>query len=570
MSEMPSPEPSNPQVKGSLTLQILIIVAIGLLAYMNTFDAPFQWDDRPMIAENPVLKDLAYFLEPSMVEGNRYYGSFRSRYVGYLTFALNYKVGGLKLRGYHVLNLAVHIFNALFLYSLVLITFKAPLLEQSRLKQRSRSVAFLSAVLFVSHPVQTEAVTYVFQRFASLMAFFYLLSLLSYIGSCIARQRHHRYALYALSLVSAVLAMKTKENAFTLPLVMALYDALFLRGPIKGRMMRLMPLFATSFIIPLSLTGTEKPLGEIIGGMGSITRGYEGFTQWEYLLTQFRVVVTYLRLLFFPVNQNILYDYPVFGSFLEPEVILSFLFLLLIVLAALCLLYRWGSVEAGLRLTAFGVLWFFIALSVESGMVPIPMIINEYRVYLPSAGFFTALASGAFLLLGGIRHPRLRTAALLCLVLLPAVLASASYARNALWRSGTTLWEDTVRKSPRKSIGHTNLGLAYMSGGMEGRAAEHFTMALELNPSDAYAHYNLGILCRGALNLKEEAVKHYRDALAIDPSMFEAHYRLGLVYLSEGELERAQEEFQAVAGMSPGYLMTGRFLRHIKERMADE
>ncbi|MDP2167408.1 MAG: hypothetical protein Q8J64_03645, partial [Thermodesulfovibrionales bacterium] len=393
---------------------LALIALLGLLAYSNTFDVPFQWDDKYTFIEgNPIIKDLGYFLEPSKAEGLELYDTLKTRYVGYLTFALNYKLHGLDVRGYHIVNIAIHIINSLLVYFLVVLTFRTPFLSNPLFLNNPPSppfakgglsegnlIALFSALLFVSHPVQTEAVTYIFQRLASLCAFFYMLSLLLYIKSRLTEKKT-KYAFYAMSLFSAVLAAKTKENAFTLPLVIALYEFFFFKGSINRRMLGLVPLLLTMLIIPLSLTGIDKPAGEIISGIGPITEGYQDILRWDYLFTQFRVIPTYIRLLFLPINQNIDYDYPVYNSFFDLEVLLSFFFLLSIFGSALYLFYR-SKFKPDLRLISFGIFWFFITLSVESSIIPIPMVINEYRLYLPSFGAFAAAAGGALILLKGL------------------------------------------------------------------------------------------------------------------------------------------------------------------------
>ncbi|MDP2167140.1 MAG: hypothetical protein Q8J64_02275, partial [Thermodesulfovibrionales bacterium] len=392
---------------------LVLIALLGILAYSNTFNAPFQWDEQKFIVNNPIVKDLVYFIEPSTAENLELYPALKGRYVGYLTFALNFKIHGLDVRGYHVVNILIHIINSLLVYFLVLLTFRTPYLNNPLFLNNPPSpplakgglsegnlIALFSALLFVSHPIQTEAVTYIFQRLASLCAFFYLLSLLLYIKSRLT-EKNTRYAFYALSLLSAVLAMKTKENAFTLPLVITLYEFFFFKGSIKSRALRLVPILLTMLIIPLSLIGIDKPVGEIISGIGTATEGYQGISRWDYFLTQFRVIVTYIRLLFLPINQNIDYDYPVFHSFFDLGVLLSFFFLLSVFGSAVYLFYH-SKNNPSFRLISFGVFWFFITLSVESSIIPIPMVINEYRLYLPSFGAFAAAAGGALILLKGL------------------------------------------------------------------------------------------------------------------------------------------------------------------------
>jgi len=177
---------------------------LGLVAYSNTLHAPFQWDEETYIQGSPVVKDLGYFVDTERAKGLELYGALKSRYIGYLSFALNYAVGGV--------------------------------------------------------------------------------------------------GLYVVCVVPAVLAMKTKENAFTLPIVIALFEFVFFVGAFKRRALRLVPLLLTLPIIPLTLAGLEKPVGEAIEAIAPATRGYEDLSRGDYFFTELRVIVTYLRLLFLPVG----------------------------------------------------------------------------------------------------------------------------------------------------------------------------------------------------------------------------------------------------------------------------
>ncbi|MDP2168339.1 MAG: tetratricopeptide repeat protein [Thermodesulfovibrionales bacterium] len=532
---------------------LVLIALLGLLAYSNTFHAPFQWDENILIAENPVVKDLGYFLSPSKAKGLDFYEGLKRRYVGYLTFGLNYKIHGTDVTGYHVVNIAVHIINGLLVYLLVLLTFRTPFLENSRLKEKSNLIALLAALLFVSHPVQTEAVTYIFQRLASLSALFYMLSLVLYIKSRLTEKKT-KYAFYALSILSAVLAMKTKENAFTLPAVVILYEFLFFRDPAGKRIMRLAPFALTMPIIPLTLMGTDKPAGEMISGIGPAMMGYmEGVSRWDYLFTEFRVIMTYIRLLFLPVNQNIDYDYPVSHSLMEPQVFLSLLFLLCLFAFAIYLLYRSAKhpelVEG--RLISFGIFWFFITLSVESSIIPIPSVICEYRVYLPSIGAFVALTAGAFVFVERIKSNTLKNAAFLILFLMPVVFSGAAYARNGMWATGTSLWEDALRKSPQKAGVHYSTGFAFWSNGLTTKAIGHYRNALRLNPQFVEAENGIGIAYE-AEGQTEEAIRHYEAALKIKPDFTAAHINLGNAWGSKGQTDKAAGHYRAALRLNPG------------------
>lgn len=588
------------QWHGSVFLHLTLIGLLGLLAYCNTFHAPFQWDESAFISNNPIVKDMGYFLDLSRAKSFEFYDAVRNRYVGYLTFALNYRLGGLEVAGYHDVNLAIHILNAFLAYILVLITFRTPFLKGSPLGGRARWIALLSALLFVAHPVQTEAVTYVFQRLASLAAFFYLLSLAAYAGWRLEPSGGYRkYALYGASLVSAALAMKTKESAFTLPIVAALYELLFFSGPARRRVLGLLPLLLTLPIVPLSIAGTDKPAGDIISGMASATRGFSGITRADYLFTQFRVIVTYMRLLFLPVGQNLEYDYPLYHSLFQPQVFFSLLLLLAVASGALYLIYRSRSRLPETRLMGFGVLWFFVALSVESSVIPIQVVIDEYRVYLPSVGVFWAVSAGVFLMAARFGRSKMAKAVAVPLIAVPLVLACATYERNSVWAGRASLWEDVVRKSPALPYPHVNLGKIYMEMGRPEEAARQFRAAIRLKPDHVSAYSNLGMLyavmgrtgdaieeleaavridpgyAKARVNLGalyaqmgrlDEAELELRTAITIRPEEPDAHNNLGIIYMERGSLEEAKREFQAAMRLDPDYAKAPYNLGLIYER----
>ena len=366
------------------------------------------------------------------------------------------------------------------------------------------------------------------------------------------------WILYLCSLLSAILAMKTKEIAFTLPFVIALYEFMFFKEKFKKRILYLAPILLTMLIIPLSLIDMNRPLGEILGGIDESTRKIiatevSTTSRWDYLFTQFRVIVTYIRLIFLPINQNLDYDYPIYRSLFTPSVFLSFLLLLSIFGLGIYLLYRSRFTacpalrsEAGVhssptpnselltpnsRLVSFGIFWFFITLSVESSIIPIADVIFEHRLYLPSIGAIIAITSLVFTVHSSWfrAYKRWNAIAIVLFGLITVVFAGAAYQRNTVWQNEVSLWEDIVRKSPNKARGHNNLGAAYGSKGLTDKAIEHFQIALRLKPDLAEVHNNLGnaYVEKGMLN---EAIQAYRRALWLKPDYAEAYNNLGVAY----------------------------------------
>jgi tetratricopeptide (TPR) repeat protein len=566
---------------------LIFITVVGLAAYSNSFKAPFTFDDERYIKRNPTIKDFSYFTDTSRADslhlGDVIKRYLRTRYVAYLSFWANFKTGGLSVWGYHATNLAVHLSSSLLLYAFVVLTFRTPFLIKSRLNGKSEQIALFAALLFVSHPVQTEAVTYITQRFASLAAMFYLLAFVAYTSSRLTENIRAGYALYALSLASCVLSMKSKEIAFTLPLVLVLYEFLFFTGPVKRRAVFLAPLLLTMLIIPVEYINERMPAGDLSYAVREATRLQSEMPRLEYLFTQFRVLATYARLLVLPVNQNFDYDYPASGSIPDSHACLSFMFLLLVMGLGIYLFYR-SRRRPELRLVSFGIFWFYVALSVESGIFPISEIICEYRVYLPSVGAFTGIAASMFIGSALIKNRLINGAVTASLVLAIIALSVLTYSRNALWLDQAGLLEDTVGKSPSKARPRVNLGLVYFRKGRIDDAVEQYVAALELKPYNIVALNNLGTAYlekgmveeaigyyRASLNIRlhtgtiynlarayqrkgmmEKAIENYRLALTLRPDSPRAHLNLGLAYLKKGWREKAEEEFRAALRLNPG------------------
>ncbi|WP_162604918.1 tetratricopeptide repeat protein [Geomonas terrae] len=540
---------------GSAWLQLALIALVGLLAYSNTFHAPFVIDDEGSITENPVIKNLASFL----FDGTGYRYNPR-RFIGYLTFALNYNMGGLEVTGYHIFNTAVHLLNGAFVFLLLRLTQQTPFFKTTEeVEDAGRGIPpetlapLIAALLFVAHPIQTQAITYVVQRFASLATLFYLASLTCYILARLRQEarvgvsRGGTITWYIAALLCALLAMKTKEIAFTLPLTVALYELSFFGTPSRKRLLLLLPLAATLLVVPLGLMQSGKPLGEMLGEMDRLARETTSISRGDYLLTQFSVIVTYLRLMLIPIGQNLDYDYPVFHTLFAPRVFLSLL--LLVALAGTGIyLYRRSSREPWQRLAGFGIFWFFITLSVESSVIPIRDVIFEHRVYLPSVGIFCAAAALLAPLLARLA-PRAAAAAVGVVVL---VLAVTTWQRNLVWGSAVTLWQDCAGKAPGKARPHNNLAIALLAAGRNDEAAAELKTALKLDPGNVEALRNLGAAYEKTGGV-EQAISQYRAALQGNPDNKYAHYNLAVAYSKQGKTDQALSELQLALKVDPEY-----------------
>ena len=582
-----------------------LIILSGIIAYSNSFHVPFIFDDEYSIRDNRVVHDIGNFLFSST--GYEYH---RGRFIGYLTFALNYRLGGLDVTGYHIVNLAIHMACALLVYGLVALTFQTPIMKDSLLAPQAKLIAFFSAALFVVHPIQTEAVTYIVQRLTSLAALFYVASLYCYVrfrliaegiepasGGAKGKYRHlfrlqaPTVWFYSISIISAILAMKTKEIAFTLPFIVVLYELVFFgSGNLIKRTLWALPLLATVVIIPLTMLKitsiVSQPLGKVLSDVSQVTVVQSSVTRWEYLMTEFPVIVTYIRLLFFPAGQNLDYDYPVYRSFFYPQVMLSFLFLVALFGLGIYLVLRTegrglrakredqnsdlsaqslvpgtqssvlasqsSALSPAFRLMGFGILWFFITLSVESSIIPITDVLYEHRVYLPSIGMIICTVTGAFLLREKVRSPRAGRVIIVMLALAIGVLSVATYLRNEVWGDSIRMWKDITAKSPAKERPHYNLGHLYQLQNRFDDAIKQYQLALKLK-LDADAYNNLGLIYRDR-KMPDKAMEQYMLAVKLKPDMPEVYYNLGNIYKDRNMPEKAIECYQAAIALRPDYM----------------
>lgn len=545
------------------TVQCVIIIVLGALLYANSLQVPFYLDDYRQLVDSQKIKNFSNFTSYLTSGGIDSLRSF-----GYLTFVFNYKIGGLNVVGYHLVNTAIHIISALLVYRIVSLTLLTPHFVDGRDKKtagnRAGFIAFFAALMFVAHPLQTQAVTYIIQRFASLAALLYMLSLSCYIHARLIKNEPGKryfacFAWFTAALVSGLLAIMTKQNAFTLPLVVILYEMMFFPGNIKKKILVLSTLFAAAVAcVAIIIVASGKSIPVLLAGIGRATIVDTDVSRLNYLATQMRVLVTYLRLLIFPVGQQLTYNYKISTSFLNRDVLLSgALLCTLFSVAVYCLLLsrrkesRYGDAAPLFRIIAFGIFWFFITMLIESSIIPITDVIFEHRMYLPSAGIFMAVAAAVSLFSGtGVLvpgWPRPRVLAVTAAGLL--ILGLVTIARNQVWRDEISLWEDNASKSPNNVRVLTNLGHLYIWKSPD-KALELFRLALSLDPYYADAHVGIGLIYK-IHNRNGEALQEFFQAIKLKPTMYVAYDSIGLIYSRLNMNREAIESFGKAIEFNP-------------------
>lgn len=546
------------QARRSRAWWVIVITLATLAVYANSLSTPFIFDDLGGIVENPTLRRLwppgAVLSPPLNATGAT------GRPVVNLSLALNYAVGGLDVRGYHALNLALHLGSALALFGLL----RRTLLQLRWLPpDNARPLAGVAALLWAIHPLQTESVTFVIQRSELLGGFFYLLTCYAFVR---AAEAAASWWWSAVCVLCAAFGMASKEFVATAPLLVLLYDRTFLSGSFaeawRRRRALYLGLVATWGLLAVLMARSAARGGSVGFGLG--------VSSWEYLLTQCRAIVLYLRLAVWP--HPLVLDY---GDDLVrhlPAVLPQAVLLVALFAATVfAVIRRWPGGVAGAA--------FFALLAPSSSVVPlVTQTIAEHRMYLPLAPLLVLMVLGVHWL-----APRWSP---LFFVSLSLALGVVTVRRNADYRSVESIWTDTVAKQPANPRAHVNLGKLRLAQDQPDAAIAHYREALRLRPDDPRAHANLADVLSRFGHFKEaqahlaeavrgqpasapirvtlataldrsgrleEALAAYRQALALDPRLPETHSNLGDALVRHGEPAAAIPHLETALRLRPDY-----------------
>jgi tetratricopeptide (TPR) repeat protein len=533
---------SRPSLTSQRTLTVAVLAGLLLLTvavYARGMNGSLQFDDLHTVQFSHSIRHLANFFTASSIL-DAIHGK---RVLTDLTFAIDYWAAGPAPLSFHLTNLAIHLATTLLVFF-----FTRQILTLSGAGSRDLLAVAVTAV-FALHPLQTQAVIYISQRAESLASAFYLGSLLLLLraerrGRCAAGAGFYlaSFALFALGLSAKVIVA-------TLPVAYLLMG--LLPGP-RGSLLR--PLKQLALAAPFLAYALSTTVLTVAGLKGEDAGFLIPFMPpGRYFLTQWHVLVTYLRLLFWPTGQNVDWDFPVARGLGDP-VVLGSGFVLVVMLAGAGILYlrcrsRADSVGAKGRLAAFGVIWFFLLLAPTSSVVPLADVLMEHRTYLASWGVFLAAAIAADSLVE--RLPRLGRPVFLVAVVacLCAALATATYLRVGLWQSKLALWSDCVAKSPYKARAHLGRANGYREAGDLQRAVEEFQTALNLATRDPrWIRLEIrGKLASSLLLLgrTDEAAAEMQAGLAEQPTDATLLGLLAMAHLRRHELPAAEAAAEA-------------------------
>jgi len=530
-----SPKPHSAPQRTLAALALLSLV--GLVVYHNSLNGPFIFDEDLSIVQNPDIRHLATTLRE-----NPHTITAFGRPLLRISLWINYALGGLEVRGYHILNLILHILASWTLFGLGRRILESPCL-QDRYGEESWGLALAIALLWTAHPLQTESVTYVVQRAEILGGWFYLLTLYSVARSASARGSRS-WVWTAASVTFCAMGMASKETVATAPLLALALDRIFFAPSFKYLWQSRRPVYlalACTWVFQALLLAVSSGRNKAVGfGLG--------VPWWQYALTQPYYLCRYLALSVWP--GALIFDY---GTYLSRTVAeIAPYAAVVAILLVLTLVGLWRKPELG-----FCGLWFFLILAPTSSLVPITTQTGaERRMYLPLAGVIGLGVVGGYTFFRWAwrERPRmLQATSVVLLALGVTALSARTVARNEDYRSELSIWNTVVERWPINARAHNNLGLMLAVAGRTAEAITQYQTALGLEPDCANAHVNLGNALAGMGRLAE-AIDQYETGLRLRPDLAVAHLDLGIALASTGRLAEAIAEYETTLRIQPEYV----------------
>lgn len=498
-------------MKHSQIVLVLLIAVVGFIVYANSLDGSFIWDDNHLVRNNVHIRSFSNipkaFSQDIRVSNGRESKFYRPLQL--ISYMGDYSLWGLGVEGYHLTNTILHILVALCLFWMSYILFGNKLLS------------FFAGILFVVHPVHTEAVSYISGRADLLGALFIMLSFIFYVKAN-EKKKHGPLIIAILMFISALFS---KESALVFPVLLLVYHYSF---KIRIKPARYIPFILTAlFYAILRLTILRALLPAASDGPAFLDR-IPGF---------FVAITNYSRILFFPFDLHMEYGKKLF-VFMDPKAISG--------LAIFASLFFFALRKKS-RLLLFSIGWFFAALLPHSNLYLVNAYMAEHWLYLPSVGFF--LIAGKALSKFWIVKP-VRGIVIIVIILLVSYFAILTVNQNNYWKDPVAFCEHTLAFAPRSAKAYNYYGNVLDKLGRKEEAHVAYRKVIELDPLYKEAYNNLGVLYK-EFGKPERAMALHERAIEIDPNFTGSYNNIGVLHYNEGNFDKAIGSYKKAVEIDP-------------------
>lgn len=512
--------------KLKIYLAVGIIIISAIAAFANSFKGKFIYDDENALLKNTHIRSLWPLSEamslPAMNKGLTLSG----RPILSLTFALNYKLCQYNLWGYHLINFLIHIAAGLLLFGIIHRTLCLPQFKDE-FHSSSIWISMIIAVIWLIHPLQTESVTYIVQRAESMMGMLFLLALYS----AILGMTTNRKKWYIVTFVSCALGMATKEVMVTAPVIIFLYDYVFISQSFKNifrKRLWLYPALAATWSISIILIIMSKQM---------ITEDVAKIGCFRYAIQQPASILHYLKMAFWP--------YPLIMDYGTPDRSLAVLIITNIIVTVLLIVTAWAIYRK--KWFGFIASWFFIILAPSSSFAPTAQIVHDHRIYLPLAGIIAIIVISAYQfrkkkLILQLGRPAANFLVFVSAMMIIFTLIGMTNRRNEMYHNDIKFWQENAKIEPASLRAHSNLAHIFMLNGDYKDALVHYKGALAALPNDISIIRDLGSAYL-ALGELDQAKEQYEKVLSIDPNHITATYYLANVLFRQNDFSSAKERY---------------------------
>ncbi len=540
----------HPGLAGRNLVAVLLLISIVCIIYSNTYDCSWHFDDYRNIVGNSRLQITDLSLESIKQTFYAHHDSERLyRPLPMLSFALNWYHGQGSLFGFHVVNTLIHCLNAGLLFLTLLAVLDTPMARRQK-TTNAYFVALLGALLWAVNPVQTQTVTYIVQRMAAMAALFYLSGLFFYLKCRMTQSIRYRIVFGILCLLSCLAGVLSKENALMLPLSIGLMEFIFF--PHARQFLSARPNLRTIFVACM-IAGIGIALVLSFDAVShTVVHSYENrpFTLMERLLTQPRILVFYLSLIFFPLPSRLSIGHVIntSHSLIDPVTTIPSM-----VVIITCIGFAIFNLKRK-PFVAFGLLFFFLNHVIESSVLGLELV-YEHRNYLPTLFLFLPVAHfGCQLIASSLEKQRLLHVAWISLfILVICALGLATHARNVVWKTEKSLWQNVLDNYPDSTRALHNLAdQHYAKIGDYTTALKLYAHALSLDWRDNSTIFRKGITLNNVaaiyygFGMDEKALQFWNSALQVMPTNIKAIQGKAQVLTSLGRFDQALQTLDTV------------------------
>ena len=529
---------------------LILILILTSLVYSNHFDNPFFFDDSHTIESNKAITSLdewtKFFTDASTFSSLPANRSYRPMIT--LMNAIDYKfAGGLNPSYFHY-----HIF---FWYLVIIVLFFVLIHSlYTRAAQNQVSefnillVSLLTTLFFAVHTINAETVNYICARSDSFSTLCVIASLLLFINS-----KTRKYHLYILSMV---IGIWTKQTAVMFVPILFVYIVLYEQkiqiNDLKNWFTKVFKLMG----IPIILGAGLFLFNQLYMTPSSTHSTNFQVTKFEYISTQFYVMVHYLGNFILPTSLSADPDLAIIQPFYDKRILLG----VLVALIMLVIAFKTSRNKKTKPIT-FGILWFFIA-SLPTSLVPLFQIANDHRMFFPFVGIFIAVGWAVFLYINSVSKKEIKYGLLVTVLILTLSYSFGTYQRNKVWKNAETLWKDVTIKSPNNGRGLMNYGLSQMALGNYVIAEKYFLDAQKIVPNYYALETNLGVLY-GALKNNQKAEAHFLKAISLNSSAPSPEYFYAKYLNENGQVRSAIKYLKIALQKSPSHIPSQTLLNDI-------